>query len=579
MGGNAAALCLGFLLSVLPCPWAEVSQCPSGWTGPSCKDFSCDGRSQGSYPDPSVCHMYYTCVDGYQSPVHQSCGPAGWLAFSQVTQNCEWPQDVPGCGPSPFGILGVSTFVNPDDPLLVEVATDDGNVIQAQGDKTEEGAATSVESLTQTTPGGDETTVGFSPDSALVDTVVTSSGVSMTFTWTDDKVYVTASAQNSSFELNVQVDLEPSDMPTGPTLSEVHGTATVSESPTTDHSSSNNGADSAQTGPMSTEEGQTTGDMNAPSLESANAMAMQSLRLPVMVTRCGLPADDATVKAFGYKMSNITPLLATDISSLHPDVEYRVVPTGDTGKFEIVVPASPADPSPEAAQTVCNSVSQVVGGVCAASLNVRPAADGTICNEVADAAQFLTTQSGAESALVLAACSGGFGAVQTFCDAIGFNGAEQDASSDLCQKVTATVDSFTPEPVLVVPKAVFPSGEEVSVPGKIVSPGSVNQTIPAFSISSGSGHVISSVDFNPRDPLPGQSYVGHARFACTDVTTVATMKIVGTDGYQNEVQCAGAISECTLRVPGAQELVVDRVTTSLQSGAGPAVSRESVIVF
>ncbi|XP_066296108.1 uncharacterized protein [Branchiostoma lanceolatum] len=225
MGGNVAALCLGFLLSTLPCPRAETSPCPSGWAGTSCKDFSCDGRSQGSYPDPSVCHMYYTCVDGYQAPFHMSCGPAGWLAFSHVTQKCEWPQDVPGCGPSPFGILGVSTFVNPDDPHLVEVATDDGNVIQVQGDKTEEGAATSVESLTQTTAGGDETTVGFSPDSALVDTVVTSSGVSMTFVWTDDKVYVTASAQNSSFELNVQVDLEPSTLSTGSPMSEVHGTA------------------------------------------------------------------------------------------------------------------------------------------------------------------------------------------------------------------------------------------------------------------------------------------------------------------------------------------------------------------
>ncbi|XP_066297027.1 uncharacterized protein [Branchiostoma lanceolatum] len=178
----------------------------------------------------------------------------------------------------------------------------------------------------------------------------------------------------------------------------------------------------------------------------------------------------------------------------------------------------------------------------------------------------------------MAACSGGFGAVQMFCDAIGFNAAEEEAT-DLCQKVTGTVDSFTPEPVLVVPKAVFSSGEEVSAPGKVVSPGNANQTLPAFSIASGSGHVISSVDINPRDPLPGQSYVAHAQFVCTDVTTVATMKIVGTDGYQNEVQCAGAISECTLHVPGAQELVVDVVTISLHAGALPAVSREYVIVF
>ncbi|XP_078696445.1 uncharacterized protein LOC144924759 [Branchiostoma floridae x Branchiostoma belcheri] len=577
MDGNAAvyALCLGFLLSVLPCPYAEDPQCPPGWTGPSCKDFSCDGRSQGSYRDPSECHMYYTCVDGYPTPLHQSCGPAGWLAFSQVTHNCEWPQDVPGCGPSPFGLLGVSTFLNPDDPLLVEVATDDGNIIQVQGDKTDEGAATSMESLTQTTAGGDQTTVGFSPDSALVDTVVTSSGVSMTFVWTDDKVFVTASAQNSSFELNVQVDLEPGDLSPVSPLSEVHEAATVS--PTADHSSSNNGVDSAQTGPPSTQAGQATGETGLPSPESAAVTAVQSLRLPVLVTRCGLPTDDVTVKAFGYK--GLTS--GTDVLSLDPDVEYRVFPTEEAGMFEIVVPASPADSSPEAAQTVCDSVSQVVGGVCAASLGVRPATDGTICNEVADAAQFITTQSGAESALVLAACSGGFGAVQAFCDAIGFSATEEEAtaSSDLCQKVTGTVDSFSPEPVLVVPKVVFSSGEEVSVPGQIVTPGDANQTLPAFSVSSSTGHVISSVVFNPRDPLPGQSYVGHAQFACTDATTVATMRIVGTDGYHKEVQCAGAVSECTLHVPGAQELVVDRVTVSLSAGALPAVSTEYVIVF
>ncbi|XP_019641247.1 PREDICTED: uncharacterized protein LOC109482846 [Branchiostoma belcheri] len=434
-------------------------------------------------------------------------------------------------------IVGVSTFLNPLDPVLVEVATDGGSVIQVQGNKTDEGTATSVESLTQTTAGGDETTVGFDPDSALVTTVVTSSGVTMTFTWTNDKVFVTASAQNSSFELNVQVRLEPGDSSPGSTLPEVNGT--VSGTPT---------------------------------------VAMQSLRLPVLVTRCGLPTDNVVVKAFGYKGSNLTS--ATDVSSLDPDVEYRVLPTDEAGQFEIVVPASPAVSSPEAAQTVCDSVSRVVGGVCAALLNTRPATDGTICNEVANAAQFITTQSGAESTLILAACMGGFGAVQTFCNAFGYNTTEDEAiaSSNLCQQVTGTVDSFSPDPVLVVPKAVFSNGLEVSVPGEVVSPGNTAQTLPVFSISS-IGQAISSVTITPRDPLPEEDYVVYAQFVCTDATTVVTMAIVGTDGYTKQVQCTGAISDCTLYVPGAAELVVDRVTISIHSGGLFVVSMEYVIVF
>ncbi|XP_066299036.1 uncharacterized protein [Branchiostoma lanceolatum] len=463
-------------------------------------------------------------------------------------------------------IPGVTIFVNPDDPHLVAEVTGDGKVIQVQGDKTEDGDATSVESLTKTTSCGDQTIVGFSPDSALVDTVVTSSGVSMTFTWIDDKVFVTASAKNASFELNVLVDLEPSDLSTGTP-------ETVTETPDYDYGVTNSGGDSAQTEVSTTQEPQTA----LPTSESEPVMAGQSLRLPVHVTLCNLSAEHVTVRAFGYK--GVTE--ATDTSSLDPDVEYRVVPTGKAGKFVIVVPTSPANTSAEVTRTVCGSVTQVLGGVCSALLNINAVTDGTICNEVADAANLLTTQTGGESALVMAACSGGFACVEAFCDAVGFNATEEEAmvSSDLCERVTETVDSFSPEPVLVVPKAVFSSGEEVSAPGMIVTPGNANQTLPAFSISFGGAHVISSVVITPRDPLPGQDYVVRAQFGCTDPTTVVTMTIVGTDGYDDEVQCTGAIAGCTLRVPGADALVRDRITVSIRSATMPVLSREYIVIF
>ncbi|XP_035699610.1 uncharacterized protein LOC118432188 [Branchiostoma floridae] len=427
----------------------------------------------------------------------------------------------------------------------------------------------------------------------------------MTFTWTDDRVYVTASAQNSSFELNVVVDLEPSDVSAGTPSSE---TTMVPEPPTQDDGLIKIAVDSAKnvepvtqgyqntrqtTMPSSVDDydynygGEDYGESfteayqsitfetTVPSTEYYPETSGSGLRIPVRVTWCDQATNHVTVKAFGYKGLDA----AADTSSLSPDMEYRVVPTGGAGQFEIVVPATPANSSEEVAQTVCDSVSRVVEGTCAAFFSIPSATGGTICNEVANAAQFLTTHTDVERTLVLAACSGGFGVVHAFCDTIGFNATEEEASSDLCEMVTGTVDSFSPEPVLVVPKAVFSTGEEVSVPGMVVSPGNVNKTLPVFSISYRSAHVISNVRIRPRDPAPGENYRVRATFVCTDDTTVATIEIVGSDDYRKRVQCTGAISKCILTVPGGDELVRDRVTITLSSDGMQDISKEYIISF
>ncbi|XP_078700242.1 chondroitin proteoglycan 2-like isoform X2 [Branchiostoma floridae x Branchiostoma belcheri] len=67
--------------------------------------FSCDGRAEGLYSDPSDCSMYYHCATGHP-PYHRPCAPGGTV-FDEQDQICDWPENVaPPCGtetmPPPF---------------------------------------------------------------------------------------------------------------------------------------------------------------------------------------------------------------------------------------------------------------------------------------------------------------------------------------------------------------------------------------------------------------------------------------------------------------------------------------------
>ncbi|CAH1253577.1 FCGBP [Branchiostoma lanceolatum] len=71
--------------------------CADGWEGNTCQLFTCDGRAPGRYRNPADCGSYYECVTGH--PLYlRDCAP-GNVAYSTVTDRCEWSWEVPGCEP------------------------------------------------------------------------------------------------------------------------------------------------------------------------------------------------------------------------------------------------------------------------------------------------------------------------------------------------------------------------------------------------------------------------------------------------------------------------------------------------
>ena len=105
-------------------------------------------------------------------------------------------------------------------------------------------------------------------------------------------------------------------------------------------------------------------------------------RVPVSVNKCGSPEDGATVYGsaiFSYDENNpCTP------------VQVQGQSTGETGKYEILLPTEAASDAPEVIDNICSGISDVVGTGCTVVSAINAPAELQICTGIATAIEALT---------------------------------------------------------------------------------------------------------------------------------------------------------------------------------------------
>lgn len=425
----------------------------------------------------------------------------------------------------------------------------DGEQLQVLGDKDGDGIASSVESLILEDKDGNTTYVTLNPSNSLPDSVSTSSGASIQYEWSDDlsMVHVTAVSPDGLFQVTVNVNLSNIDDNT-----DIKRDAIKQE---------------FVAKPSTKKKRQSDGD--------------NILNIPVNVYQCEEPKTNARV--FGKARLNY------DEEELEWTGErlYQAVTTSTDGLYYIQLSTGEQSTIGQAVEDVCEQVATVLGHSCTLIGHVSKAQETAICIAIASAAELLTAAVPGDFFFVNRACKAGFRALRLYCDTVGKSVPGGPSIADLiCESVSFTdniIDFFETDTIFLQPYVEFPEGNRVDAEGEIlrIAPGTSGVSQTSFTIRDDKTEpVITSLIVSPGDPEPYQEYYVNVTYICSTPNQIVNMTILGTDLYQDNIQCYGMSESCSLRVPGAEELVVDLVTIKVSDPAvGYFFIRQVIVVF
>ena len=308
-------------------------------------------------------------------------------------------------------------------------------------------------------------------------------------------------------------------------------------------------------------------------------------KIPVTVTYCNEPEPNAQVFAnalLDYRNTPSGPRW-TGVTN------YMAVRTSNPGVYHIQIPTQPASMLGEKISKVCNKIVEIVGHGCTALGRIKKAQERRICIGIAAAIEVITVAAPGDFFAVLVACRKTFRAYRLYCDTLGKSVPGGPSIAELiCDYSVSTtddvIDFFQTETIHLQPYAIFPAGNRVNAVGLTldIQPGASgllphhftiqdDDTVPAFTV----------LRVTPSDPAPGEDYVVYVTYTCATPSVVVTMHIIGTDSYEDSTICYGnSVSSCTLYVPGAAALVLDRVTITItERTQGYSFTRQVVVIF
>ena len=312
-----------------------------------------------------------------------------------------------------------------------------------------------------------------------------------------------------------------------------------------------------------------------------NTQPQNTARISVSVELCGSPVDDAVVQA-DVTQDDTTNQYDGQLSTT-PGLYYIYIPT----KTSIA----------EVTGDICDAVEMALDTACGWYDNINKAVefftglfgkkrslDQILCFYVGKGLQLIPQL---RLVPIYRFCKLIFKGIDYYCNVINkpiIPGGPKK-SELICDGITKVVDvAIDPlfnSDIHFVPSAIISSnGKTVTGEGQqlTLEPGT-SQVSTTFTLSPDSILQIIDLTITPPDPAPREDYIAVVQYQCYSNTTHVTMHIVGTDDYTNSITCIGGPS-CTLAVPGAEALVRDTVTVTINDqSSGQSAYRVASIIF
>ncbi len=467
---------------------------------------------------------------------------------------------------------GFKLHVNPADPIIMTAETSDGETIYMLGNKTSDGIPQSIDELHVESEEG-TTYVTMGTDGSVASAVNTD-GLQLNFIWAENMTLLHASfvSGNGSQQVSINIDLTE---PIGENFTDFEDINVRRKRNTKNekHLQQESASESEQymqwTKSVRTER------------QSVN---QNFANVDISVNSCNQPENNARVFA------DVLLDYDEDTRTHGRSMRYTGMKTQSPGQYQVHIPTSRESDIGDKAGGICDKIEMILGNVCEAYSNVndlvkifsRHEADSIICFALGNGLKI------AFPALRLIPiyrfCKTAFKGLKTYC-----NNFNKDLSGDgltpanlICDALPLVdngIDYLQEKNLLFTPSAVFPRGNTVTTPGRIlrIPPGSstVNERI---SVENDQNELrITRFDLFPFDPAPNQDYVAIVTYECYSDNLFLNMSIIGTDDYRDSALCQTGPS-CILHVPGAIALVQDTVTVTAQD-ASTTIVRKVIIIF
>ena len=451
--------------------------------------------------------------------------------------------------------------VNPHDPVIMSVETTDGEMIYMLGNKTSDGLPQAITEFRVENSG--ETTYVSMNTNGLVSSAINTDGLQLDFIWDKSLPMVHASLVlgDGSEQITINIDLSG---PIDDNITDFENENVFSKRSVNQERS---GKD-RKVHQVKSKAKRQTDDQDFASVA-------------VSVESCNMPELHARVFA------DVQLDYAEPIDGSRGFVRYTGVKTQVPGQYQVNIPIAAAQ---NIAEKICKKLEDLLGKFCdvyttmndMAKLASRHGADTVICYGVAVGVR---RAFGVNTKPVYRFCKKVFRGVKKYCDIADKDAGEGNSLANLfCDSLDLSlvdnrIELLRQKTVFFIPSAVFPRGNTVTAPGQVIHlvPGSSTVGKP-FIIKNDQNSVrITDFSVSPVDPAPGQRYTVAVTYECFSTDVVVTMDITGTDGYDGQNVCTTG-PFCFLFVPGAEALVQDSVTVSIQDTSA-AIVRKVMIIF
>ena len=450
------------------------------------------------------------------------------------------------------------TFMsNPNDPLILKVTPESGELIEYYGSRDAQGIPQNIDVISyRSRADKEEATYCYFDTKSNLSKIITEDGSTFSFKWsTASKALLTFSSGDKANQLSTEIDF---DQP-GNTNKRI-GEANAAVATGTQARQGKSLRLSVSQQPMAQEVNLTNARIAAQSLE-------------IDVKKCGFPAD-ANVWVYMYKYDKLNNLVKV---GQFPAVQVT------KGRYSCyILPNDAAEKVDANPQKICQWA--IEEGICSAGAAL---VSKSLCLAITAIAG--TYSAGTAVNAALAACNSwvsealeeiiSYGCGKLIDDTVVTQKAYEFCGANFENRdyrIWTGNLLFIAKAEGVGTKPIY--SKSVEIDGK--------SSFPTLSVDLGGSPSVNSLVLQPAKPVVNQSYVAQARLNCLPYGTRLTLSVVGTDGYQDSASTtvSSLLSDGTftinLEVPGAKSAgIADVVTLVADLPNGAKLNQTASLVF
>lgn len=429
--------------------------------------------------------------------------------------------------PNPQSVYKQFISLRPSNPLLLRIEKDDNTVIEYYGEKDSNGRALTCDMISVKTSEIEEPIYTLIDSQGRPTKVFGYDGSSISFNYDDINdirldVITTDGENRLSFALN-------------------------------DFDISNKNSSTLVKNNM--RKGKKIKLLDKSNIISEKLAACNISNLNIQIDKCNSPFDYATVILYAKGVG------------VPYEGRYKSRSDGNGNYcFKIDEPT----PSPVQLDDICQSIDDVLGTICTGLefFNTNPANELTLCSAIASAFT-------AASLPAFATCEILIKSMNFYCNTLGASPVPGSSSvlGNLCN--STALDENIPTEFVFKP-VVYIDGSDYVIGAETNSFPTSGPFTDIF-LSLPDSPSITDFTTNPADPDPSEDYVATALIECLTNPSVATISILGTDGFTDSVtvNLPAGNSTISLTVPGAEGGVLDTLKVEVEN----LLTSTRVIIF